>query len=213
MMDHEILGRFHSKRNGVYLVRLCEEAGGRLAVLKEYGIVGQELAEREYDNILKLKAAGMSVPEIIYKGSGIMLLEHIKGELVSDLVEKLDTGEWIDGLALWLSKLHSIREGKACLLKGDINLRNFIYCSGQIYGLDFESTACGDPRTDLGNLCFFILTNTPAFKAEKRIMIRRLLDSYEKYSGTKPEAMGRYLLQSRAEAKIRRRKTSGYVLR
>ncbi len=213
MMDYEILGRFHSKRNGVYLVRLHEETGGRLAVLKEYGIGGQELAEREYKNLLKLKAAGMPVPGIIYKGSGIMLLEHIVGELASDLVEKLDTGEWIEGLALWLSKLHSIREGKGSLLKGDINLRNFIYSNGQIYGLDFESTACGDPRTDLGNLSFFILTNTPAFKAEKRIMIRRLLDSYEKYSGTKPEAMGRYLLQSRAEAKIRRRQTGGDVLR
>lgn len=213
MMEYEILGRFHSKRNGVYLVRLHEESGVRLAVLKEYGIGGQELAEKEYENILKLKAAGMHVPGIIYKGSGIILLEHIAGELAADLVEKLDTGEWIDGLALWLSKLHSIREGEDSLLKGDINLRNFIYGSGQIYGLDFENTAYGDPRTDLGNLCFFMLTNTPAFKAEKHIMVRRLLESYEKYSGTKPEAMGRYLLQSRAEAKIRRMRISGDVLR
>jgi aminoglycoside phosphotransferase (APT) family kinase protein len=120
------------------------------------------------------------------------------------LAEGLDTGEWLDGLALWLSRLHSIKTDKGSLLKGDANLRNFIYSKGQIYGLDFEEEEYGDPRKDLGNLCFFILTDTPSFRREKYEMTRKLLRSYEKYSGTVQSEMGRFLLQSRAEAKIRR---------
>ena len=89
-------------------------------------------------------------------------------------------------------------------MKGDVNLRNFVYSNNRIYGLDFEKLSTGDSRIDLGNMCFFILTNYPSFTREKHIMIRRFLNEYEKCLGRKLEEMGRFLLLSRAEAKRRR---------
>ncbi|HQL36744.1 MAG TPA: hypothetical protein PLG67_09145, partial [Bacillota bacterium] len=67
-----------------------------------------------------------------------------------------------------------------------------------------EDLNYGDIRTDLGNICFFILTDTPSFTRKKHIIIRRFLQSYEQHSGMKLKEMGKYLLKSRAEAKIRR---------
>jgi len=212
MIDYEILDRFHSKRNLVCLVRLINGGSG-LAVLKKYRGSDNVLLDMEYDNIQRLRAAGAAVPRILCTGNDSLLLEYIEGELAADLAEKLDTGAWIEALALWLAKLHSIREGKGSVLKGDVNLRNFLYRDGQIYGLDFENMTHGDPRTDLGNLCFFILTNSPAFGREKHMMVRRLLRSYESFSGTKLEAMGSYLLQSRTEARIRRTQSRKDILR
>ena len=86
----------------------------------------------------------------------------------------------------------------------DVNLRNFIYTKGKIYGLDFEDVSYGDIRTDLGNICFFMLTNTPSFTKEKHIIMRRFLQSYEKHSGLELKEIDKYLLKSKAEAKIRR---------
>ena len=54
-------------------------------------------------------------------------MEYIEGDLINDLVERLDTGVWIDKLALWFSQLHKISKNSNTLLKGDVNLRNFIY--------------------------------------------------------------------------------------
>lgn len=213
MTDYDIVERFHSKRNRVSLVRLHEAAGSRLAVFKEYGSRGRELLESEYENIMKLRAFGIPVPRILSKTEAGILMEYIEGQLVTELAERLDTGEWVDSLALWMAKLHSICEGKGSLLKGDVNLRNFIYSGGQIYGLDFETTDNGDPRTDLANLCFFLLTNFPSYRREKHLMLRRLLKSYEKHRGIKLESMGRFLLQSRAESKIRRALSGIDVLR
>lgn len=204
MMDYEILNRFESKRNQVYLIKLCGSSDGRLAVMKKYKRDEQSLLEIEYENMQRLRKQGILIPEILYKNSDSIIMEYIQGELAASLTERLDTGEWIDRLALWMTKLHSIKKGKESFLKKDVNLRNFIYSSGQIYGLDFENTDYGDMRSDLGNLCFFILTNTPSFIREKHIMIRRLLHSYEKYSGIELKEMGKILLESRAEAKIRR---------
>ncbi|HWQ29810.1 MAG TPA: phosphotransferase, partial [Negativicutes bacterium] len=204
MKDVEILECFRSKRNRVCLVKLRDDPQGRLAVLKEYRSEARELPELEYQNLKRLRENGILVPEVIGKADGSLLLEHIPGITAAELAEGLDTGEWLEGLALWLSRLHSIRTDKGSLLKGDTNLRNFIYSSGKIYGLDFEEEEYGDPRKDLGNLCFFILTDTPSFRREKYEMTRKLLRSYEKYSGTSLGNMGRFLLQSRAEAKIRR---------
>lgn len=204
MIDYEVLNRFVSKRNEVYLIKLCDCTDSRLAVLKKYSRDGHRLLDTEYENLQRLKAIGITVPEILYKNSDSLIMEYIQGELAADLAARLDTGDWVDGLALWMAKLHRLVKGTDSLLKADVNLRNFIYSNGKIYGLDFENTAYGDMRTDLGNLCFFILTNTPSFKREKYIITKRLLSSYEKHSGIELEKMGRYLLESRAEAKIRR---------
>lgn len=213
MMDFEVLDRFKSKRNQVYLVRLRDGSESRLAVMKQYSMECKSILETEFETMQRLKEQGILIPEILEKSGDSLIMEYIQGELAVNLVERLDTGGWIDELALWMAKLHKIAKGNSSFLKRDVNLRNFIYSNGKIYGLDFESADYGDRRTDMGNLCFFILTNTPSFKREKYVMTRRLLQSYEKYSGVELEEMAISLLESRAEAKIRRSHNPRNILR
>lgn len=202
-MNIEILEKFHSKRNRVYKIRY-DDGNSKTAVMKIYDSNNHELLEAEYENMKKLLDHGISIPRVIYKDSRCLITEYVHGSLVNDLAEMLDMGDWIDKLALWMAGFHRIPASNGGLLKGDVNLRNFIYSHGSIYGLDFEGLDYGDPRRDLANICFFILTNKPSLTKEKRMMVRSFLHSYEKYSGNKLENMGRYLLWSRNEAKKRR---------
>lgn len=204
-MNIKILSRLYSKRNQVYKIMLEIEGKSQPAIMKIYS--GKDnLPEAEYWNMKMLYDYGINVPRIICKDNNRLIMEYIDGDLVNDLVERLDTGEWIDKLALWFSQLHKISKDSDTLLKGDVNLRNFIYSNGEIYGLDFEEIRWGDVRTDLADVCFFMLTNTPSFTKEKHIMLRRFLQCYENYSGSKLEKMGRFLRNSKNEAKKRRKK-------
>lgn len=223
IMDIEIIEKFHSKRNNVYKVRIYNSTENEIAimkiydadtedieknniyVMKKYNINNIDVLEKEYKNIKMLQKLGLSIPEIIYKTNDSLFLQYIQGELVGDLVERQCVENWIDELALWMVNLHKISNKAGNLLKMDVNLRNFIYSNGKIYGFDFEEMAYGDIRCDLANICFFILTNTPSFTKEKHIIMRRFLQSYEKHSGLKLKEMGKYLLQSKKEAKIRRK--------
>lgn len=229
-MDIKILEKFKSKRNNVYKVKMYNNAENEIAIMKNYSMDSKDISEKEYKkgkenkifvmkkysidsisilekeyrNIKMLQKSGIPVPKIIDISNGSLFLEYIRGELVGDLVERQCIGNWIDEFAKWLVNFHKITNESGKLLKMDVNLRNFIYAKGKIYGLDFEDVGYGDIRTDLGNICFFILTNTPSFTREKHIIMRQFLQNYEKHSGLKLKEMGKYLLKSKAEAKVRR---------
>lgn len=204
-MNVEILEKLKSKRNQVYKVMLHENSNSKLAILKRYSPDNLKFLDIEYENMHMLKESGILVPEIIYKDNDSLIMEYIEGALVVDLVERLDNGDWIDKLALWMTELHKNSKGNGSLLKKDVNLRNFIYRNGQIYGLDFEEIGYGDVRLDLGNICFFILTNEPDLKKEKYIMMGRFLQSYEKYSKKEIQDMDSFLLLATTEAEKRRK--------
>ena len=204
LMDIQIIKKFHSKRNNVYKIKIQSLVEKEIAVMKKYNN-NSHIQEKEYGNIKMLQKLGIPIPKIIYKNNDNLILQYIQGELVGDLVERQGIGNWIDEFALWMVNLHKISNKTGNLLKMDVNLRNFIYSDGKIYGLDFEEISYGDLRTDLANICFFILTNKPSFTKEKHIIMRKFLQSYEKHSGLKLKEMGRFLLRSKAEAKIRRK--------
>lgn len=203
-MEFEILKKFKSKRNNVYLIKLKEGVDSKLAVLKKYSIENQHLLDIEYGNINMLKDSSILVPEILYRNDNSIIMEYIQGELVVDLVDKLEIGNWIDEFALWLTRFHSIKKDNKNLLKKDVNLRNFIYSNGKIYGLDFEEIGYGDERLDLGNICFFILTNEPSYVKEKKIIMNQFLQSYEKHSKKKIIKIDDYLFFAKKEAEKRR---------
>lgn len=205
-MNFEILKRFKSKRNQVYLIKFKDGTDSKIAILKRYNSENRKLLDTEYENIITLKDYGILVPEIFYKSEDSLIMEYIQGELIVDLVERLETGDWIDKLALWMAKLHEIKKGTSSLLKKDVNLRNFIYSNGNIYGLDFEEIEYGDVRLDLGNICFFILTNEPSFRKDKYTMVNQFLESYEKHSRKKLKEIDSFLLLATTEAKKRRAK-------
>ena len=222
-MDIQVLKKYRSKRNNVYKIRvknLIEEEiaimqtqdnheglkKDNVFIMKKYDSKNKYLRGVEYKNIKTLEDLSMPVPKIIYKTRDSLILEYIQGELLVDLVEKQFLGDWIDEFALWMVELHKIKNKSSSLLKMDVNLRNFIYDGDKVYGLDFESLGYGDPRTDLANICFFILTDRPSFTREKHLIMRHFLKSYERHSGEKLKDMGYFLLQSKKDAKIRRKK-------
>lgn len=219
LLDIKILEKFYSKRNKVYKVQVesvqekeiaimgDDEAFSKVKsdafIMKTYD--NPNILEKEYKNIKRLDELSMPVPKVLMKTENSLFLTYIKGELIGDLAEKEDTGNWIDELALWMARLHNIKSEKDSLLKMDVNLRNFIYSEGIIYGLDFEETSYGDPRFDLANICFFILTNRPSFTRKKHLIMRRFLKRYEEHSQSNLENMAVFLSWSKEESKRRRK--------
>lgn len=218
-MDVTILKKLYSKRNEVYKVQIENISSKEVAIMGDSDTFSKEkknffimkkynntnILEREYKNITYLNSLSIPTPRVLIKTENCLFLNYFKGELISDLVEKEDMGNWIDELALWLVKLHNIKSEKGSLLKADVNLRNFIYSEGKIYGLDFEDMGYGDPRSDLANICFFLLTNRPSFTRKKHLIMRRFLKRYEEHSQSNLENMAVFLSWSKEESKRRRK--------
>lgn len=190
-----------SRRNKVYKVKFKETS--LPAIMKLYFQKNNLL--NEYKNLKKLSKTGLNVPEVLFKSENCLILEHIPGNSVNDLTERHDLGSWIEELANWMAELHQIKSNEKSLLKSDSNLRNFIFNGRDIYGLDFEEMRYGDPREDLADICFFLLTNFPPFTDQKKIMIERFLDAYEKYGNVKLDKMEYFISKSVKETIKRRR--------
>lgn len=190
-----------SRRNKVYKVKFKEVH--LPAIMKVYSQKNNLL--NEFKNLKKMSKAGLNVPELLFKSKNCLILEYIPGNSVNDLTERQDLGIWIEELANWMAKLHRIKSYEKSLLKSDSNLRNFIFNGRNLYGLDFEEMRYGDLREDLADICFFLLTNFPSFTNQKRIMIERFLDAYEKYGDTKLDNMEYFISKSAEESMKRRR--------
>ena len=217
-LDVRILEKFYSKRNKVYKVQIESIQEKEIAIMGDDKTFSNEESnpmimklydntealDIEYKNIKRLDELSITVPKILIKAENSLFLDYIKGDLVGDLAEKEDMGNWVDELALWMTGLHNIKNEKGSLLKMDVNLRNFIYADGKVYGLDFEEMSYGDPRTDLANICFFLLTNRPSFTRKKHLIMKRFLKSYEEHSQTCLKDMASYLRWSKEESKRRR---------
>jgi len=205
-MEVRKIKKLQSKRNNVFLVELKEGERCKKGILKEYSHENMEFLEREYDNLQFLEKANIPVPKVIFIDDKSLILEYIEGEIICDLVENLDMGNWIDRFAQWMALLHGIKRDGESLLKLDVNLRNFIYNRERdiVYGLDFEEMVYGDVRRDIGNICFFILTNEPPYRREKNMMMKSFLRAYEVHGKIKLQDMGVFLRKAKKEAKYRR---------
>lgn len=224
-MNPDYVKKLKSKRNNVYIIRagslLYDEIAmfaeedtsdknkieSRFLIMKKYDKNNLHNLKQEYENIKMLESHSIPVPKIIMKTYDSLFLEYFQGKLIDELVEEQSLDSWIDRFALWMSRLHKITFKGNSLLKFDANLRNFIYVNDMVYGLDFEEMGFGDPRNDLADICFYILTNTPSFTRKKHLIMRQFLTSYENYSESKLKEMGKFLLHSRERAKIRRKKS------
>lgn len=93
----EIIDHFSSRRNKVYKVKLNSNNENKM-VMKIYQDPSSRLIEQE--NLLKLKQNNINIPDILKRSKNLLFLEYIKGDLINDLVEKLDSGSWIEELAI-----------------------------------------------------------------------------------------------------------------
>jgi tRNA A-37 threonylcarbamoyl transferase component Bud32 len=199
-----------SRRNNVFFIK-SESFSLDSCIIKFYSGSNPELKSyTEYENLRKLNNQGIKVPQIRSSHSGYNVMEYIPGLLVSDLAYSFNMGPWIEKLAYWMFQIHSIHKNSHeninnSFLKGDCNLRNFIYYQNEIYGLDFEENRYGDPREDLSEICYFILDNQ-VNNPEKIFMAQRFLKSYEKFSEQKINNLSYFLRKSSLSAEKRKKK-------
>jgi tRNA A-37 threonylcarbamoyl transferase component Bud32 len=211
--DVKIIEHYKSKKNLVYKVQNINPEPQNYRVLKMFrGDNAFKRCEAERRNIEYLLQNDVKVPGIIYSSKDTLVMEYINGRLVNDIVEKLEKGEWIEGLAYWLARFHSLKIKGSPVLLGDSNLRNFIYSNGQIYGIDFEEMSTGDYREDIAQICFFMLTNIPCYGKEKDYLVRMFLNEYEGISGERLLDMPQFILKCSRSIMDRRRKLHPYSL-
>ncbi len=156
--------RFRSKKNIVTL-----EDG---IVIKQH--VDPAALSREAFALEQLHRAGLAVPALLGKGEGILKLEYISGPTYADLVDAL-TLEQARALAVWLADYHRITGS----LRGDCNLRNFLWSKDTCFGVDFEDKPIrGEWEADLGQILAYTLTYDPPFTPAKAFSGRLLLEAF-----------------------------------
>jgi tRNA A-37 threonylcarbamoyl transferase component Bud32 len=156
--------RFPSKRNEV-----CLE-GGR--IVKRYR--KRETCLREAQALQLLYRSGLLVPALLGQDEYGLTLEYIPGETYADLTEDM-TWAQAEALSRWLAKYHEIT---GCL-RGDVNLRNFLWTNGRCVGVDFEDPSTPGPReVDLGRVLAFAATYRPSFSANKARSAKLLLNAF-----------------------------------
>lgn len=160
--------RLHSLRNEVYLL----EASGTRFVRKKY--CTQESFDTELHNLHLLHDAGLHVPQVLWAEAPYVILSHIPGKTYLEILDKIDA-DAIHALCDWLYTYHAATG----TLRRDVNLRNFLYCNGTCYGVDFEEPfSPGSPEIDIGRLLAFTATYDPPFTQHKQAVCRLMLDSF-----------------------------------
>jgi tRNA A-37 threonylcarbamoyl transferase component Bud32 len=181
--------QFASKRNDVYLVSaVCDGSGTQRFVVKEY----REQADTVTKEAFLLKALytkGVSVPRLYYKGNRCIVVEHINGTPLLDVMtdaeyfarESMDyinlkgiathVARWLDGFYKAIAEI----TGRDTIL-WDINLRNFLV-GYKLYGIDFEDCREGAIEEDIGRLIAFSITYEPAFTQYKMKFAKGIYDA------------------------------------
>ncbi|HHX54068.1 MAG TPA: hypothetical protein GX704_04080 [Clostridiales bacterium] len=170
---------FYSKKNRVTL-----EDG---VVIKRHSDVFSSI--REARALTELREAGLAVPFLLGRDENVIRMEYIPGEIYHALTEEM-TPEHALALADWLAKYHDITG----LLRGDVNLRNFIWNGRECVGVDFEDVpAAGEREADMGKILAFAVTYKPCLSPGKTECARQLLRAFVKTGGRKEKIRSFYL--------------------
>lgn len=141
-------------------------------VVKKY--TEPECLKREARMLRQLNLMGVKVPEIIEETEDALTLEYINGPTYSDIIDELNA-EQAQALAAHLAEFYKA----TATLRGDVNLRNFIYNNGVCYGLDFEDPPqFGDIEQDMGRILAFAVTYDPMLSIKKRFAAKHLLAAF-----------------------------------
>ncbi len=180
----EVIKRFVSRKNEVDLVS-CKVAGEELLFIKK---THKTVAGAENESIFleKLLESKVPVPRLYALDNNILYLEHLDGYIFTDLLEHnlIPVHIWTEALARWFWTLHSSlkSEDGQVVLKNDNNLRNFIFSSNKVFGLDFEEYTLGFPEEDIGQVCAYILANRPAFTDGRLAEVTLFVSKYYTYN-------------------------------
>ena len=146
---------------------------------------------REAHALEQLHQAGLAVPALLGIKKNTLKLEYIEGPTYVDLVDTM-TLEQAEGLAAWLAEYHRL----SGMLRGDCNLRNFLWSQGQCVGVDFEDEGTvGEPESDMGKILAFAVTYSPPFTPNKAACGRLLLQAFRATGGDLAAIKDAYLVE------------------
>lgn len=182
--------RFTSKQNRVILKDgIVYKSHKNKAVLLREAAVLQQLYE-----------GGLAVPRLIGRDGNDLKLEYIAGSTYVDLVDQLGV-EQAEALATWLADYHRLTGW----LRGDCNLRNFLWSAGRCVGVDFEEPPVkGDQEEDFGKVLAFTATYDPIFTKQKINSCNLLFNAFKEVGGSRKKIKVAYLAEISAMVKRRR---------
>ncbi len=152
----EIVKRFKSKKNNVYLVK----SNGDFKVLKKYSDESNFNKEKSFYDILR--GENIKIPNVIKENNKeqSMLFEYIGYKTAVEMIENYELESKKDEciklilkIYKWLKDFHSvpyIEKNKLCFF--DLSLRHFIIYRDEIYGIDLESIREGSLSLDVGRM-------------------------------------------------------------
>ena len=158
--------KLYSRKNNVY------RQNGR--VVKRFE--DAKAFRRELEMVKKLHGAGIAVPKVVDAADNTIVYEWIDGGTYHTLTERFER-KHAAALIEWLERYYRT----AGVLRGDVNLRNFIYCDGtdECYSVDFEDEcAARDREEDFGRMIAFAVTYEPPFSDAKKRCAKFLIDEF-----------------------------------
>ena len=164
-----------SKKNKVFLVNLASDGRSSPAVLKVYCNPSPAF-EVERGFLEEAERRGLNAPHILDHTDNSLLLEFIPGENLCDLVNRELKPGPLQELARWLAHFHRRFPG---LVRGDSQLKNFIWHRSKVFGIDFEECGQGHYLEDVAGICSSILDTNPMFTPTKFELARTFLTMYE----------------------------------
>jgi tRNA A-37 threonylcarbamoyl transferase component Bud32 len=174
--------KFDSKKNTVAYVTIDDKP----RVIKWFVPGFKRQMKTEY-NIIKKGSPKINIPVIheMDEENNVIVMSYITGKNLCDIIndEKTDIEEkekLIIVLSEWFYDFHNFfKTEEEFIIRGDTNLRNFIF-SDRIWGVDFEESRAGKPVEDIAGLCSSILTTDPMFTDEKFRLCKLFIESYLK---------------------------------
>lgn len=185
----QVIGRFFSKRNQIYLLNLKDKNGYEKYMVYKLHSHRFRLA-KETEMLFQLRDSLVPVPNLFKVVGNGLFMEYVSGPTVLEFLEWQEKAHFqykephtepamqaVNHLADWLNVFYrttKINMGKRVIL-GNINARNFII-RDKLFGVDFEDWREGHPEEDAGRICAFTLTYNPPYTPWKKIFVMRMID-------------------------------------
>lgn len=143
----EILKKFRSRRNDVYLIK----KDGNVLVRKVFSSESSYNAELYALKILQQ----INTPKIINHAEFFIDMEYIEGALFLDEFLCADKQKMQYLAKKLVEFINSYTKVRKDYIPGDVNFRNFIIKNNKCYGVDFEESIEGDKATCICKIIAF----------------------------------------------------------